>query len=89
MNLKLEQVRRKQRIKRFLAADLIKKGATAHMAESYVMSLGNDDLTRMKEEQQLPEEDPRFCRDSSLRRPSYGLAKSRTVTHGKGLAARA
>jgi len=46
-------------MKRVLAVDLIKKGASTKMAQSYVMSLDNEDLTRVKENQ-VPDDDPRF-----------------------------
>ena len=47
--MKLEAVRRKQQIRRVLEEDLIKKGATAEMAQSFLISLDDKDLTRVKE----------------------------------------
>ena len=47
--MKLEAVRRKQEIRRVLEEDLIKKGATAQMAQSFVMNLDNKDLTRVRD----------------------------------------
>ena len=44
LNIKLEQVRRKQRIKKLLQEDLIKKGASAADAQSYITSLDKKDL---------------------------------------------
>ena len=49
LNMKLEAVRRKQEIRRVLEEDLIKKGATAQMAQSFVMNLDNKDLTRVRD----------------------------------------
>ena len=48
MNQKLNEVRKKQRIKRILKEDLISKGASAHMAQSYVMNMDGEDLTRVE-----------------------------------------
>lgn len=55
------------------------------MAESYVMSLDDSDLTRLKKTH-MPEEDPRFKRDrrnshmrQSMAKIDHGLVKSRTI----------
>ena len=62
LNDKLEQVKRKRRIKQLVAEDLVRKGASASLAKSYVISLEEDDLKRIKESQKLAENDERFVR---------------------------
>ena len=44
-------MRRKKRIKRVLEDDLVKKGANLDLAQSYIMNLDSDDLTRVKDSQ--------------------------------------
>jgi len=46
-------VRKKQRTKRIIMDDLINKGATAQMAQSYVINLDSEDLTRIHKNQKL------------------------------------
>ena len=48
LNLKMEEVRKKQRMKKVLQADLMNKGASAKMAQSYVMSLDSENLSRFR-----------------------------------------
>ena len=55
LNLKLEQVRRKHRIKKLLEEDLIKKGASAASAQSYITSLDRKDLHRINKNTHLTE----------------------------------
>ena len=47
--MKLEAVRKKQEMRRVLEEDLIKKGATAEMAQSYLINLDDKDLTRVRD----------------------------------------
>ena len=61
VNKKLEEVRRRQRVKHVLQQELIAKGASAQSAESYIMSLEKADLTRYTD-QSLPDDNNRFAR---------------------------
>ena len=59
---KLQQVWRKKRVKQVMQQELVNKGATAQVAQSYVMSLENDDLQRYQDERADSDLSKRFTR---------------------------
>lgn len=72
---KLQQVWRKKRVKQVMQQELVNKGATAQVAQSYVMSLENDDLQRYQDEKADSDLGKRFTRQSQ----SGALFRSRDV----------
>ena len=56
LSQKLDEVRRKQRVKRLLREDLIRNGAESDLAKSYIRGLEYDDLMRVIESQ-IPQEE--------------------------------
>ena len=79
LNLKLEEIRKKQRMKRILEEDLVNKGATAQMAQSFVMNLDQQDLKRMHPQ----ETEKRFTRNQNMAKTVEQQEPVNTVTFDK------